>query len=122
MEALSILVGCLTAVVPIVVGYAAIATIDYRVSGVRRRAALQSAAWGLGLSIGWGISLAALILWTHLVLPNGASIPGVPILALTLAPVVVGVLPAGLLLLLASGPSSGTPDRVPSWREWVERW
>ena len=117
MDVLATLVGCFTAVVPIIVISGAAATLDYRVSGTRRDDALHHAWLGLALSVGWGVALAALIAVAQW---DRAALPPAPILALTGLPVVIGLLPSGLLLLLATGPSAGTPDQRPTWRTWVE--
>lgn len=120
MDALATLVGCFTAITPLVVIGAVVATLDYRVSGTRGDEARERALAGLMLSIGWGLSLGTLIGIVHVGRFGWSGVPGWADLGLTLAPVVMGVLPSGLLLIVASGPSAGTPDQRPSWRDWVD--
>ncbi|MEZ4317429.1 MAG: hypothetical protein R3F61_07990 [Myxococcota bacterium] len=122
MDALATLVGCFTAVVPIVVIAGATATLDYRVSGTRQREARERAVAGVILSLGWGITLFALVAATQWLGASRSVLPDTSILALTVLPVTVGLLPSGVLLVLASGPSSGTPDRRPLWRDWADSW
>ena len=120
MDVLATLVGCFTAVTPLVVLAAAVATLDYRISGTDRDPALQRATAGVLLSIGWSASLALLLGVTHWQGPSQAWLPSVAHIALAIAPVLLGGLPSGVLFLLAYGPSSGTPDQRPLWREWLD--
>ena len=121
--------GCFTGLAPVSVIGAAIATVDWRVSGIRQPTAVRRALVALGLSLGWGASLAGLLLasgWLGSSASMGPSAgwqaPRPGLVALTTVPLVFGVVPAGILVVLAWGPTSGTPDRIPTWRTVWHRW
>ncbi len=129
LTALATVVGCFTAITPALAVAAAIATMDWRVSGIRQPIAIRRSAFALLASFAWGLSLGALLVGSGWVGTTGtvgsfatwqAPRPGV--LALTGVPIVFGLVPAGISMVLAWSPTSGTPDQQPSWRGAWRRW
>jgi hypothetical protein len=130
LTAFATLVGCLTGLTPVLVGAAAISTVDWRVSGIHQSLAIRRSVLALLCAVGWGVSLAVLLLGSGWIdtRPGAAGLIGVwraprpGLVALTAVPLFVGIVPAGLLLVLAWGPSSGSPEQVPTWRTVWHRW